>query len=199
MILPIVAYGDPVLRKVCDPITQDYTGLTKLIEDMFQTMYQSNGVGIAAPQVGLPIRLFLVDTEPFSENDDLTNEEREYLKTFKRTFINARIIEEQGDSWVFNEGCLSIPGVNEDVSRLSTIIIEYPDENFNTHRETFSGLVARVIQHEYDHIEGILFTDHLSSFKKQLLKNKLNNISNGKVNVRYRMRFSEINKKGLKK
>ena len=182
MILPIVAYGDPVLRKVCDPITQDYTGLTKLIEDMFQTMYQSNGVGI-----------------PFSENDDLTNEEREYLKTFKRTFINARIIEEQGDSWVFNEGCLSIPGVNEDVSRLSTIIIEYQDENFNTHRETFSGLVARVIQHEYDHIEGILFTDHLSSFKKQLLKNKLNNISNGKVNVRYRMRFSEINKKGLKK
>lgn len=195
MILPIIAYGDPVLRKVCDTITEDYPELPKLIEDMFQTMYHSNGVGIAAPQVGLAIRLFVVDTNGFSENEDLTSEEKEYLRNFKKVFINAKIIEEEGQPWAFNEGCLSIPGVTEDVSRKPTLVIEYQDEHFVKHTETFTGLAARVIQHEYDHIEGILFTDHLSSFKKQLLKNKLNNISSGKVKVSYKMKFFETNKK----
>ncbi len=195
MILPIIAYGDPVLRKVCDTIPEDYPELPKLIEDMFQTMYHSNGVGIAAPQVGLAIRLFVVDTNGFSENEDLTSEEKEYLKNFKKVFINAKIIEEEGQLWAFNEGCLSIPGVTEDVSRKPTLVIEYQDEHFVKHTETFTGLAARVIQHEYDHIEGILFTDHLSSFKKQLLKNKLNNISSGKVKVSYKMKFFETNKK----
>ena len=195
MILPIVAYGDPVLRKECMPIAKDYPELSKLIEDMYQTMYHSNGVGLAAPQVGLAIRLFVVDTEGFSENEDLTPAEREYLKNFKKTFINAKILQEEGEPWAFNEGCLSIPGVTEDVYRKPTLVIEYQDEHFVKHTETFSGLAARVIQHEYDHIEGVLFTDHLSSFKKQLLKNKLNNISNGKIKVGYRMRFFETNKK----
>lgn len=195
MILPIIAYGDPVLRKVCDTIPEDYPELPKLIEDMFQTMYHSNGVGIAAPQVGLAIRLFVVDTNGFSENEDLTSEEKEHLKNFKKVFINAKIIEEEGQPWAFNEGCLSIPGVTEDVSRKPTLVIEYQDEHFVKHTETFTGLAARVIQHEYDHIEGILFTDHLSSFKKQLLKNKLNNISSGKVKVSYKMKFFETNKK----
>lgn len=195
MILPIIAYGDPVLRKVCDTIPEDYPELSKLIEDMFQTMYHSNGVGIAAPQVGLAIRLFVVDTNGFSENEDLTSEEKEYLRNFKKVFINAKIIEEEGQPWAFNEGCLSIPGVTEDVSRKPTLVIEYQDEHFVKHNETFTGLAARVIQHEYDHIEGILFTDHLSSFKKQLLKNKLNNISSGKVKVSYKMKFFETNKK----
>ena len=162
---------------------------------MFQTMYHSNGVGIAAPQVGLAIRLFVVDTNGFSENEDLTSEEKEYLRNFKKVFINAKIIEEEGQPWAFNEGCLSIPGVTEDVARKPTLVIEYQDEHFVKHTETFTGLAARVIQHEYDHIEGILFTDHLSSFKKQLLKNKLNNISSGKVKVSYKMKFFETNKK----
>ena len=195
MILPIIAYGDPVLRKVCDTIPENYPELPKLIEDMFQTMYHSNGVGIAAPQVGLAIRLFVVDTNGFSENEDLTSEEKEYLRNFKKVFINAKIIEEEGQPWAFNEGCLSIPGVTEDVARKPTLVIEYQDERFVKHTETFTGLAARVIQHEYDHIEGILFTDHLSSFKKQLLKNKLNNISSGKVKVSYKMKFFETNKK----
>ena len=195
MILPIVAYGDPVLRKVCDTIPEEYPALDKLIEDMFQTMYHSNGVGLAAPQVGQAIRLFVVDTVGFSENEDLTPEEQAYLKTFKKAFINAKILQEEGEPWAFNEGCLSIPGITEDVRRKPTLVIEYQDEHFVKHTEIFSGLVARVIQHEYDHIEGILFTDHLSSFKKQLLKNKLNNISNGKIKVGYKMRFFETNKK----
>lgn len=195
MILPIVAYGDPVLRKVCEPITASYPELKQLINNMFYTMYGSNGVGLAAPQIGKAIRLFVIDTAPFSEDEDLSPVEQQLLKTFKKVFINARIIEETGEEWGFNEGCLSIPGVNEDVRRKETLLIEYQDENFVTHRETFSGLVARVIQHEYDHIEGILFIDKLSSFKKQILKGKLNNISKGKVNVRYRMRFPDEKKR----
>lgn len=189
MTLPIVAYGDPVLRKVCEPITAEFPQLKELIANMFDTMYASNGVGLAAPQIGKTIRLFVVDTEPFSEDEELTLEEQKFLKNFKKVFINAKIIEEKGEEWIFNEGCLSIPGVNEDVKRKETIVIEYQDEHFNTHKETISGLAARVIQHEYDHIEGILFTDKLSSFKKQILKGKLNNISKGKISVRYRMRF----------
>ncbi|MCF6294127.1 MAG: peptide deformylase [Flavobacteriaceae bacterium] len=195
MILPIIAYGDAVLRKKGEKITKDFPNLDALIENMYETMYEAYGVGLAAPQVGLSISLFLVDTEPFFEDDTLPVKEREQLKGFKRVFINAKIIEELGDEWIFNEGCLSIPNIREDVSRKPQIKIEYQDENFKTHIEEFSGLLARVIQHEYDHIEGILFTDKISSFKKRLIKGKLSNISKGKIDVEYRMRFPDAKKK----
>ncbi|APY11964.1 peptide deformylase [Seonamhaeicola sp. S2-3] len=195
MILPIVAYGDAVLKKKAKDISKDYPNLDNLIENMFETMYNAYGVGLAAPQIGLPIRLFIVDTSPFSEDEDLSEEEQNKLKDFKRVFINATILEEEGDEWAFNEGCLSIPDVREDVFRQPTITIEYFDENFNKHTEKFDGLMARVVQHEYDHIEGILFTDKLSSFKKRLIKGKLNNISKGKINVDYKMRFPNEKKK----
>ncbi len=195
MILPIVAYGDPVLKKVGKDITKEYPNLNGLLENMFETMYNAFGVGLAAPQIGLPIRLFLVDTSPFAEDEALSNEEQTALKGFKRVFINARIVKEEGDEWAFNEGCLSIPDVREDVFRQPRITVEYVDENFKKHTEVFEGLIARVIQHEYDHIEGILFTDKLSSLKKRLIKGKLNNISKGKINVDYRMRFPDQKKK----
>jgi peptide deformylase len=195
MILPIVAYGDAVLKKMGTPITKDYPNLDTLIENMFETMYNALGVGLAAPQIGLPIRLFVVDTSPFSEDDDLTQEEQNILKDFKRVFINAKITKEEGDEWAFNEGCLSIPDVREDVFRQPKLIIEYVDENFNKHIEEFDGLIARVIQHEYDHIDGILFTDRLSAFKKRLLKSRLTNISKGKIDIDYRMRFPDQKKK----
>lgn len=195
MILPIVAYGDPVLRKMGEEITEDYPKLGELIENMYETMYAAYGVGLAAPQIGLPIRLFLVDTEPFSEDDVFTEEEKNQLKNFKRTFINAEILEEEGDEWAFNEGCLSIPDVREDVFRKPKIKIQYQDEKFNTHVEEFDGLIARVIQHEYDHIDGILFTDKLSSLKKRLIKGRLANISKGNIKVDYRMRFPLMKKK----
>lgn len=195
MILPIVAYGDPVLKKRAKEIDKDYPKLTQLIENMYETMYGAYGVGLAAPQVGLPIRLFLVDTEPFSEDEDLTDEERAQMKDFKKTFINAQIIEEEGDEWAFNEGCLSIPDVREDVFRQPKIKIQYQDENFETHVEEYDGLIARVIQHEYDHIEGVLFTDKLSSFKKRLIKGKLTNISKGKIKIDYKMRFPAMSRK----
>ncbi|MCK0131029.1 peptide deformylase [Flavobacteriaceae bacterium F08102] len=189
MILPIIAYGDPVLRKIGSEIDKDYPGLSSLIADMKETMKNARGVGLAAPQVGKSIRLFIVDTEGFSELEELPAEEAEFLKNFKKVFINAKILEETGDEWVFNEGCLSIPNLNEDVFRQETVTIRYQDENFDTHTETYKGLIARVIQHEYDHIEGVLFTDKLSSLKKRLIKKKLENISKGKVNVDYRMKF----------
>ncbi len=195
MILPIVAYGDPVLKKKGEEISQDYPNLNELLENMFETMYNAMGVGLAAPQIGLPIRLFLVDTSPFGEDEELPEVERNVLKDFKKVFINAKIIEEEGDKWAFNEGCLSIPDVREDVFRQPQITVEYYDENFKKHTETFDGLIARVIQHEYDHIEGVLFTDKLSSFKKRLIKGKLSNISKGKINVDYRMRFPNQKKK----
>ncbi|MFH4967616.1 peptide deformylase [Gaetbulibacter sp. M240] len=195
MILPIVAYGDPVLKVKAKDITEDYPNLDALIVNMFETMYNAFGVGLAAPQIGLPIRIFLVDTTPFAEDDELTEEEKESLKGFKRVFINAQITEESGDEWAFNEGCLSIPDVREDVYRQPKITITYKDQNFETHTETFEGLIARVIQHEYDHIEGVLFTDKLSSFKKRLIKSRLNNISKGKINVDYKMRFPNQKKK----
>ncbi|CAL2105444.1 Peptide deformylase [Tenacibaculum sp. 190524A02b] len=195
MILPIVAYGDPVLRKVGKDIDADYPELDKLISDMRETMYNAQGVGLAAPQIGRAIRLFLVDASPFSEDEDLSKEERTVLKDFNRVFINPVIVKEEGDEWAFNEGCLSIPDVREDVFRQETITIEYQDENFKSHTETLSGLAARVFQHEYDHIEGILFTDKLSSLKKRLIKKKLENISKGKVNPGYRMRFPNAKKK----
>ena len=162
---------------------------------MYETMYGAYGVGLAAPQIGLPIRLFLVDTDPFSEDEDLSDEERSKLKGFKQTFINAKIIEEEGDEWAFNEGCLSIPDVREDVFRKPNIKVQYQDEDFNTHVEEYDGLIARVIQHEYDHIEGVLFTDKLSSFKKRLIKGKLTNISKGKIKIDYKMRFPAMSRK----
>ena len=189
MVLPIIAYGDPVLRKVATDISPDYPNLNTLIANMYDTMNYAYGVGLAAPQIGLPIRLFVVDTAPFADDDDLTEEERTFLSNFKKTFINAKITEETGDKWLFNEGCLSIPGVREDVSRQKQITMEFFDEQFTPQRLTLTGLAARVVQHEYDHIEGILFTDKLSSFKKQLIKGKLTNISKGKVKVDYRMKF----------
>ncbi len=195
MILSIVAYGDPVLKKKGIDITKDYPNLDTLLENMYETMYNAFGVGLAAPQIGLPIRLFLVDTSPFSEDEALTEKEQNTLKNFKRTFINAKIIKEEGDEWAFNEGCLSIPDVREDVFRQPKITVEYVDENFKPHTEVFEGLIARVIQHEYDHIEGILFTDKLSSLKKRLIKGRLVNISKGKINVDYRMRFPNIKKR----
>lgn len=195
MILPVVAYGDPVLKKKGVDITKDYPNLDTLLENMFETMYNASGVGLAAPQIGLAIRLFLVDTEPFSEYEEFSEEERKELKEFKRVFINAKIIQEDGEEWAFNEGCLSIPDVREDVYRQPKITIEYLDENFEKHTEVFDGIIARVIQHEYDHIEGVLFTDKLSSFKKRLLKGKLNNISKGNISVDYRMRFSDQKKR----
>jgi len=158
-------------------------------------MYNAFGVGLAAPQIGRAIRLFLVDTAPFSEDPDLDEDEREFLKNFDRIFINAQIIEETGEEWAFNEGCLSIPDIREDVLRQDTITIEYQDENFKNHKETLTGLAARVVQHEYDHIEGILFTDKVSSLKKRLLKKKLENISKGKIDVDYKMRFPNLKKK----
>lgn len=195
MILPIVAYGDAVLRKKAATINADYPNLSEFIDNMYETMYGAYGVGLAAPQVGIPIRVFLVDASPFSEDEGLDSKERELLKGFKKTFINAEILKEEGEAWSFNEGCLSIPDVREDVSRKPKITIRYQDENFKSYTETYEGLVARVIQHEYDHIEGILFTDKLSSLKKRLIKGKLANISKGKIRVDYKMKFPLINKK----
>lgn len=195
MILPIVAYGDPVLRKETEEITKDYPNLDKVLENMFETMYEARGIGLAAPQVNLPIRLFIVDASPFGDDEDLSEEEQNFVSNFKRVFINARIIEESGDEWAFNEGCLSIPDVREDVFRQPTIVLEYQDENFKKHKETFSGMVARIIQHEYDHIEGILFTDKLSPLKKRLIKGRLANISKGNVSIEYRMKFPNAKKK----
>ena len=161
MILPIVADGDPVLEKKAKPIDKDYPKLEELISNMWDTMYNAYGVGLAAPQVGVPIRLFVIDAAPFAEDDDLTAEEKEYLIDFKRVFINARVIEETGDEWAFSEGCLSIPDVREDIFRKPEVTIEYEDQNFETKKETFTGLAARVVQHEYDHTEGILFTEKM--------------------------------------
>ncbi len=195
MILPIVAYGDPVLRKETEPITKDYPNLDEVLENMFETMYEARGIGLAAPQINLPIRLFIVDATPFEDDEDLSEEEQQFVSTFKKVFINAKMIEESGDEWAFNEGCLSIPDVREDVFRQPNIVLEYEDENFTKHKDSFSGIVARIIQHEYDHIEGILFTDKLSPLKKRLIKGKLANISKGKVGIEYRMKFPNAKKK----
>jgi peptide deformylase len=195
MIIPIVAYGDPVLRKVSVEINADYPELKTLIANMKETMYNASGVGLAAPQIGKAIRLFLIDASPFAEDDELSEKDKKVLKNFNKVFINAKIIKEEGDEWAFNEGCLSIPDVREDVFRQPKITIEYLDEDFKSHTETLDGLAARVFQHEYDHIDGVLFTDKLSSLKKRLIKKKLENISKGKIKADYRMRFPNIKKK----
>ncbi len=188
MILPIRAFGDAVLRKKAHNIDKDYPELATLIDNMFETMTGANGIGLAAPQIGLDIRLFIIDVSPLAEDEDYADIADE-LKDFKKVFINAKILEESGEEWKFNEGCLSIPDVREDVKRKSIIKIEYYDENFTKHTEVFQDIRARVIQHEYDHIEGILFTDHLSPLKKKIVKGKLQKIANGDVGVSYKMRF----------
>jgi peptide deformylase len=190
MILPIVAFGNPVLRKVADDITPDYPELKKLIEDMWETLYNSNGVGLAAPQINRPIRLFIVDTEQIVESFD-EEDKRLYPdeRPIKRIFINAHKVEDNGDFWPYNEGCLSIPKVREDIQRQRNVHIRYLDENFQEHEETFSGITARVIQHEYDHIDGKLFIDYLTPLKKRLIKKKLDDISAGKIKVDYKMIF----------
>lgn len=187
MILPIVAYGDPVLKKVGEEITKDYPGLQQLIADMFETMYNARGVGLAAPQVGRSIRLFIVDAKPFAEDEE--EEDRRMLENFKQVFINAQILEETGEEWKFNEGCLSIPKIREDVYRKKKLKIEFYDEQFNFHSKQFEGTAARIIQHEYDHIEGTLFTDRISPLRRRLLKRKLTDITKGNVDVDYKMKF----------
>lgn len=192
MILPIVAYGDPVLRKRTEEVDQNYPGLDQLIADMFDTMYEAKGVGLAAPQVGRSIRLFIVDATPFADDKDDDGKsipENAKLKGFKKIFINARLIEEEGEKWEFNEGCLSIPKIREEVERKETILIEYFDEHLKKHKDSFDGLAARIIQHEYDHIEGKLFVDRISALRKRMLKGKLADISKGKVDVAYKMKF----------
>lgn len=186
MIYPIVAYGDSVLRKKCAEIPEDYAGLQELIDGMFETMYNASGVGLAAPQVGRPIRLFIVDTTGFTEPGE---PDAEGLKDFKRVFINAQVEQQSEDGFLFNEGCLSIPDVRGDVDRPEEVTLRYRDRDWKEHVETFTGMKARVIQHEYDHIEGVLFTDHLSPLRKSMLKKKLNTISSGKIKVGYRMKF----------
>lgn len=188
MILPIRAYGDPVLREQAKDIDENYKHLDQLIQNMFDTMEEAYGVGLAAPQIGLPIRLFIVDLTPFAEDENYEDIQEE-LTAFRKVFINAKIIERKGEEWKFNEGCLSIPGVREDVERPETIVMEYYDENWQRHQEEFSDIRARVIQHEYDHIEGIMFTDYLTPFKKKLVQGKLKNISKGKVKADYSMKF----------
>jgi peptide deformylase len=185
MILPIVAFGTSILRKKCVEITPDYPELETLLANMWETMYEAHGVGLAAPQINKGIRLFLIDTTPFIDDDEETEE-----VIVKKVFINAIIIEETGEDRDFNEGCLSIPDVREDVSRKPTITIKYMDENFKKHTDTYDGITARIIQHEYDHIDGILFIDKLSALRKRMIKGKLIDISKGKVNVSYKMRFS---------
>lgn len=192
MILPIVAYGTPILRTIAKDIDANYPGLAKLLEDMWETMYASNGVGLAAPQVNKDIRLFIIDSTQVFEGMD-AKEKAEYPDDpgVKQVFINARVKELNGDEWAYNEGCLSIPKIREDVYREEEVVIEFEDELFNKQTRSFNGITARVILHEYDHIEGKLFIDHLKPLKRKLLKGKLDDISKGKVRVDYKMSFAK--------
>ena len=186
MILPIVGFGHDSLRRENQEVTPEYPDLDKLIENMYETMYEAQGVGLAAPQVNIPLRMFIVDgtpADPIGEEEDMTD--------FKQVFINPRMLKEHGEEWTFEEGCLSIPDIRENVSRKGTILIEYQDENFEKKTETFDGMKARIIQHEYDHLEGILFTDHISSLRKRIVKPRLNKISKGKISADYKMKFQE--------
>tara|TARA_B100000902_G_scaffold242061_1_gene229211 strand:+ start:7068 stop:7619 length:552 start_codon:yes stop_codon:yes gene_type:complete len=181
MILPIVSFGSPILRKECRTVDFSYSDLNKLITNMWETMYNASGVGLAAPQVNQQIKLFIIDTKPFCEEED--------IQPCKRVFINPEIIVEEGDEWEFNEGCLSIPNIREDILRKPNITIRYQDENFKEFIETYNGITARVIQHEYDHVNGILFIDKISSLRKRMIKGKLNDIAKGKVSTSYRMKI----------
>jgi peptide deformylase len=189
MILPIRAYGDAVLKKVAKDIEPGHPGLEQLIADMFETMYAANGVGLAAPQIGQSIRLFIVDASPFAEDEDGEPTDEAHLKDFKKVFINPYIVEEEGEEWGFEEGCLSIPGIREEVFRASRIVLQYQDEKFKEREESFDGFAARVIQHEHDHLDGILFTDHLKPLRKRLLQGKLRDIGRGQCDAKYKMRF----------
>ena len=180
MIYPIVAYGDPVLKKKAELIDPEKTDVITLSEDMFETMHKASGVGLAAPQIGKSLRIFVIDASPMED---------EKYKEFKSAFINPEILEEDGEPWDYEEGCLSIPGIREDVARHEKLRIRYFDENWKLHEEEYEGILARIIQHEFDHIEGVLFTDKLSGFKKRLLKGKLADISRGDVDVNYLMKF----------
>lgn len=192
MTLPIVAYGAPVLRKIAKDIDAGYPDLKKLLEDMWETMYSSNGVGLAAPQINRDIRLFVVDSAQIFEN--LDEEEKNLYNDgpgIKKAFINAKVLSTDGDEWAYNEGCLSIPKIREDVMRASNVTLQYCDEHFVEHTEVFTGITARVILHEYDHIEGKLFIDYLKPLRKKMLQGKLNDISKGKVKVDYKMSFAK--------
>ena len=196
MILPIVAYGDPILKKDCEEIDENYPDLKQLISDMFETMYKAKGVGLAAPQIGKNIRLFIVDGSPFAEDEEDEDDPRtEGIENFKKVFINPIIEEESGKEWPFQEGCLSIPKIRENVSRKPDITVSFYDENWELKEESYSGYAARIFQHEYDHIEGILFTDYLSPLKRKLIQKKLNNITNGEIEIDYKMRFPKKVKK----
>jgi len=192
MIYPIVAYGDPVLKREAEEIPENFPDLKDFIANMFETMENAKGVGLAAPQIGFSVRVFIVDASPFAEDDDYSEAEKIELANFRKVFINPIIVEETGKEWKFNEGCLSIPGIREDVSRKPEIVVEYYDEDFNLKEEKFNGLPARIIQHEYDHIEGILFTDRINPLRRRLLKNRLNKISQGEVSVNYKMKFPKL-------
>lgn len=198
MILPIVAYGDPVLKKVGEEIAKDYPGLKDLIANMFETMYEASGVGLAAPQIGKSIRLFIVDGSPFAEDDEEEegpDPRAKGIENFKKVFINPVIEKEEGEEWGFTEGCLSIPKIREEVFRKEKVTISYYDEDWNFKEETYDGYAARIIQHEYDHIEGVLFTDHLSVLKRKLLTKRLQNISKGEVKVDYKMKFPQAKRR----
>jgi len=190
MVLPIVAYGHPVLRKIAHDITPDYPNLPKLIDDMWETMYASNGVGLAAPQINKNIRLFIVDsTQIYSNMNDEDKKLYPDLPGVKQVFINAHVDEIEGEEWPYNEGCLSIPKIREDIYRQQKITLHFLDENFSEHKQTFEGITGRVVMHEYDHIEGKLFIDYLPLLKRKLMKGRLEDISKGKVNVDYKMHF----------
>ncbi len=193
MILPIVAYGDPLLKRESEDITKDYPALDQLIKDMYETMYHAKGVGLAAPQIGLNIRLFIVDGAPFADEEgDDPDPKAVGIESFKKVFINPVIEEESGELWAFQEGCLSIPRVRENVQRKSEVVISYYDEQWNFHKEQFSGYAARIIQHEFDHIEGVLFTDHLNPLKKKLIQKKLKQIADGTISTDYKMKFYKL-------
>jgi len=191
MILPIRAYGDPVLKKQAEDIEKDHPDIQELIENMFDTMYGASGVGLAAPQVGKSVRLFIVDASPFAEPDDDGNVDPESvgLEDFKKVFINPVIVNEEGEEWGFEEGCLSIPTIREEVIRQPELKIKYLNEKFEEQEEKFNGIAARIIQHEFDHLEGVLFTDHLNPLRRRLLKRKLSDIARGIVEVKYKMKF----------
>lgn len=188
MVLPIILYGDPVLKKKTEEILPGHVGLNEFVTNMFETMYEADGVGLAAPQVGISLALFVVDAAPFA--DDYPES-----ANFKKVFINPQIISEEGEEWLFNEGCLSFPALREDVLRKPVVTIKYQDENFNTFEETYTGLNARIIQHEYDHLNGVVFVDRISYLKKTLIKNKLADISKGQVKASYKVKAYTKRKK----
>jgi peptide deformylase len=192
MILPIVAYGDPILKMVAEEIPENSLELTQLIADMFETMYLAKGVGLAAPQIGKSVRLFIVDGAPFADEEGEEPDPKAVgIESFKKVFINPIIEEQSGEVWAFQEGCLSIPKIRENVHRKETILVSYFDENWLFHEERFDGYAARIIQHEYDHLEGVLFIDKLAPLKKKLLAKRLGNIALGLVDVDYKMKFNK--------